>query len=115
MSELERRLKEDPTADSNAQSVEWASRGGGIILQLTVDESLADGLNPEAREKLQIAVERVAAVFVRILNERQALENAGTSMERAFNLLAEHMRDVSSLYGVLSGTLGPTSDPDFPF
>ncbi|MCI0558948.1 MAG: hypothetical protein MN733_10665 [Nitrososphaera sp.] len=114
MSKLERRT-EDPQADSEAQAVEWVSEGGGVTLQLIVDESLANGLNPEAREKLQIAVERVAAVFVRILNERQALENAGTSMERAFNLLAEHMRDVSSLYGVLSGTLGPTSDPDFPF
>ncbi len=72
-------------------------------------------LSLESRERLTLALGRMGMLCDYVIANEKALGAKGVSVESAFSFLAQNMKDVTTLFQMMTGELVPTEGKGFPF
>ncbi len=72
--------------------------------------------SPEAREQMQLSLQRLSRLFLLLLGQAQKLEAAGQTPAHTFAFMASMVQDLTSFYQMLAGELQlPTDEEELPF
>ena len=99
----------------NPEVVEWSLPEEGIVIRLRLDQPGMAELSATSRENLVRASSLFALLCDYVVANREVLQGTNLPTEAAFSFIAEHTKDMTSMFRMMTGELEPTQRDEFPF
>ncbi len=115
MSLVERPLTQPTTHHLNPHLIEWALPEEKVAIHLLINQPEMAELPCGSREQLTLALSRMGMLSDYIIANEEALGAKGVSVEAAFSFLAQNIKDVTTLFQMMTGELVPTEGKRSPF
>ena len=115
MSHVERPFTPVDADHHNPELIEWSLPEEGLEIRLLIDQPEMAELSDQSYEHLTLASSLFVLLCDYIVANREALQGAGLTTEGAFGFMAEHLKDMTSLFRMMTGELASTRQDEFPF